>query len=55
MSPNSACICFPYVNKTEASQDKSEWNVNLLFKIFLFVADDTILALSQQSFWLEKK
>lgn len=34
MSPNSACIWFPYVNKTEASQDKSEWNVSLHLKFF---------------------
>ena len=47
MPPNSACIRFPYVNKTEASQDKFEWNVNLhLNFFFLFLADDTILVLS---------
>lgn len=55
MSPDSACICFPYVNKTEASQDKFEWNANLHFNFFfLLQADDTILVLSQRSFWLEK-
>lgn len=56
MSPNTVCICFPYVNKTEASRDESEWNANLHFIFFsLFLADDTILVLSQRSFWLEKK
>lgn len=57
MSPNTACICFPYVNKAEAAQDELEWNVNLhfIYLFFLFLADDTILVLSHRSFWLEKK
>lgn len=35
MSPSNACICFPYLYKTEASQDKFEWNVNLHFNFFV--------------------
>ena len=55
MSLSEGMHCFPRANRTEAARDTFEWDVNLhLIFFFLFLADDTILVLSQQSFWLEK-
>jgi hypothetical protein len=42
------------VNKTEAWQDKSDGILTFTLIFLLFLADDTILVLSQRSFWLKK-